>query len=112
MKSVLKLKTGSFLFAESISLTRNIELEVDSEKLSEKEIKTLNAAISSGAVESTEGLFSRAIETKTEITIEDESKTIVLEEKTEVEEKTQTEEKTETEVTLEKPKSKAKQKAK
>ena len=57
MKTELTLKQSSFLFIESLNLIKNTPVEVESDTLTNKEVKIVNKYINSGGVASSNGLL-------------------------------------------------------
>lgn len=57
MKTILTLRTSSMFFIGSVNLYKGVPVEVDSEDLSPSTIRIVNQAITSGRVQSTEGLL-------------------------------------------------------
>ena len=62
MKTKLTLKYSSFFFCNNIQLKKGQETEIETEGLSNKDVIILNAYISSGGIESSEGLIPVVLE--------------------------------------------------
>lgn len=69
MKTILTLRTSSMFFIGSVNLYKGIPVEVNSEELSPSTIRIVNQAITSGRVQSTEGLLE--VPAKKETVVED-----------------------------------------
>lgn len=57
MQTKLTLKSSSMLFFSNVNLLRNIEVEVDTDKLTVSDLKNINRYIKSGSILSTEGVL-------------------------------------------------------
>lgn len=57
MKTILTLKTSSMFFIGSVNLYKGVPVQVDSDNLSASTIRIVNQAITSGRLDSTEGLL-------------------------------------------------------
>ena len=57
MQTKLTLKSSSMLFFSNVNLLRNVEVEVDTDKLTVSDLKNINRYIKSGSILSTEGVL-------------------------------------------------------
>ena len=57
MQTKLTLKASSMLFFSNVNLLRNVEVEVDTDKLTVSDLKNINRYIKSGSILSTEGVL-------------------------------------------------------
>ena len=81
MKTILTLKTSSMFFVGSVNLYKGIPSTVEVENLSPSTIRIVNQAITSGRIESTEGLLELPIK---EDVVEVQTEAVVVEEAPEV----------------------------
>ena len=57
MQTKLTLKSSSMLFFSNVNLLRNVEVEVDTDRLTVSDLKNINRYIKSGSILSTEGVL-------------------------------------------------------
>ena len=57
MQTKLTLKSSSMLFFSNVNLLRNVEVEVDTDKLTVSDLKNINRYIKSGSILSTDGVL-------------------------------------------------------
>ena len=62
MQTKLTLKSSSMLFFSNVNLLRNVEVEVDTDKLTVSDLKNINRYIKSGSILSTEGVLPESEE--------------------------------------------------
>lgn len=58
MKTILTLKTSSMFFLGSVNLYKGIPAQVDTDDLTVSTVRMVNQAISSGRIESSEGILT------------------------------------------------------
>ena len=58
MKTILTLKTSSMFFLGSVNLYKGIPAQVDTDDLTVSTVRMVNQAISSGRIESSEGVLT------------------------------------------------------
>ena len=73
MQTKLTLKSSSMLFFSNVNLLRNVEVEVDTDKLTVSDLKNINRYIKSGSILSTEGVLpepEEVVEVEVEVAVE------------------------------------------
>ena len=84
MQTKLTLKSSSMLFFSNVNLLRNVEVEVDTDKLTVSDLKNINRYIKSGSILSTEGVLPEPEEV-VEVEVAVEAQAVVEEAPVEVE---------------------------
>lgn len=68
MKTILTLKTSSMFFLGSVNLYKGIPAQVDTDDLTVSTVRMVNQAISSGRIESSEGILTVEEQAPVEVT--------------------------------------------